>query len=129
MPINILTNPTVRINNVTVTPKPNSVSITPGFGEKSVKGVSSGGGFSDIVISEDVETRVGCIKMSFYSTGENYELYRAWKSAPNTVGNIISVTEDDFHAVMISAVVVNMMEFNIGNEESFEVEFKGTAVQ
>ena len=123
-----LFNPTVRINNIIVSPKPNSVSIVDGKGEKTVKAVSSGGGFSDIVVSGDVETRVGKIKMSFYFTDENYELLRTWKSVDDTVGSTITITEGDFHATMTGAVVINDPEKMIGVDEAFEVEFHGRPI-
>lgn len=125
MPIKLLTNPTVKINNVTVTPKANSVSVVSGKGEKTVKGISSGAGFVDVAISEDIETQVGKIKMSFYTTADNIELLRGWQSIDLNIGNIISVTEDDFHSVMVGAIVINDPEMMIGVDESFEVEFHG----
>ena len=125
MALKILTNPTVKINNVTMTPKANSVTVTSGKGEKTVKGVSAGGGFSDVAVSEDIETRVGKIKMSFYTTKDNTELLRTWQAIDLNIGNVISVTEDDFHAVMVSAIVINDPELMMGVDESFEVEFHG----
>jgi len=125
MPFKLLSNPTVMINNVTVTPKANSVSIVSGKGEKTVKGVSSGAGFVDTAVSEDIETQVGKIKMSFYTTSENIELLRAWQSMDINIGNVVSVTDEDFHAVLTGAVVTNDPEMMIGVDESFEVEFHG----
>lgn len=125
MPFKLLTNPTVMINNVNATPKANSVSIVSGKGEKTVKGVSSGAGFVDTAISEDIETQVGKIKMGFYATSENIELLRGWQSVDINIGNVVSVTEDDFHAVLTGAVVTNDPEIMIGVDESFEVEFHG----
>jgi hypothetical protein len=125
MPFKLLSNPTVMVNNVNVTPKANSVSIVSGKGEKTVKGVSSGAGFVDTAISEDIETQVGKIKMSFYATSENIELLRGWQSVDVNIGNVVSVTEDDFHAVLAGAIVINDPEIMIGVDESFEVEFHG----
>ena len=125
MGLKLLIYPTVKINNVTVTPKANSVSIASGTGEKTVKGVSSGGGFVDVAVSEDVETKIGKIKMSFYTTQENMELVRGWQSTDISIGNVISVTEDDFHAVLTGGVIINDPEMMIGVDESFEVEFHG----
>jgi hypothetical protein len=125
MPLKLLSNPTVKINNVVVMPKANSVSIASGKGEKTVKGVSSGGGFVDVAVSEDVETKVGKIKMSFPTTQENIEILRSWQSIDISIGNVVSVTEDNFHAVMVGAIVINDPEMMIGVDESFEVEFHG----
>jgi hypothetical protein len=123
-----LSNPTVRINNVNVLPKANSVTVKLGKGEKSVVGVSAGGLDSSQVVSENVETRCGEIKMSFHSTIENYENLRTWLSIDLNVGNTISVTEDDFHAVMTGGIIINDPEVPLGNEETFEVHFKGSEI-
>lgn len=128
MAIKLLTNPTVMVNNVLVMPKANSVSVVSGKGEKTVKGISSGAGFTDVVVSEDVETKVGKIKMSFYTAEDEIELLRAWQSMDLNIGNTVSVTENDYHAVLTGGVVINDPEQMIGADESFEVEFHGRPI-
>jgi hypothetical protein len=125
MTITILTNPTVRINNVTILPKANSVTITDGKGEKTVKGVSAGGGLTDIAVSADVETQIGKLKFSLYTTKGNIELLRAWQSIDLNLGNILTVSENDYNATISGGIVINDPEKMIGVDESFEVEFHG----
>ena len=123
-----LSNATVRVNNVIVAAKANSVSVNDGKGTKSVKGISAGGEFSDVVVFEDVESRVGKIKFSLYTTAYNIELLRSWQSIDLAVGNTISVTDDDYHAVLSNGVVINDPDKMIGLDQSFEVEFHGRPI-
>ena len=121
----VFSNPTVRVNNVTVGFKPNSLSFKMGKGEASVKGVSVGGGFSDIAVSENIEDRVGMVKFSLYSTEINIELLNVWKSIDIGIGNVVKIIDKNFTATMTSSVVVNDPDIGIGVDESFEVDFKG----
>lgn len=120
-----LANPTVTINNDTFLPVANSVSLMDGQGTKSVKGVSSGGGFTDIVISENVEERYSQFKFSLHTVDVNMQRKRDWRAVDDSVGVTISVTQGDFHRVIRHAILTNDPEQKFGSEESFEVEFQG----
>jgi len=124
----IFANPTVTVNNVPVVPKPNSTSIVEGKGEKTVKGVSAGAGFSDIVISEDISTKISKIKFSIPSNDVNYSLVRAWQAIDLNLGNVVTVHEDDYAAVMTGGIVINDPEKMFGVDEYFEVEFHGRPI-
>lgn len=126
----VLSNPTIRVNNVTVGFKPNSLVIRLGKGEISVKGVSIGGGLSDIAKSENIEDRVGMIKFSTYSTNVDIDLLNIWKSIDISIGNIIKVVNGngDFTATMSGAVIANDPDIPIGVDEAFEIDFQGLPI-
>lgn len=121
----VLSNPTVKINNVIVAPCPNSVTVVEGQGETTVEGISLGGGLTGVTVSENIETKVSKIKMEFPNTTENKELKRTWKSVDLNIGNTISITEDDFHIVVAGAVVKNDPEMKFSADGKIDVEFHG----
>lgn len=124
----VLSNPTIRVNNVSVGFKPNSLVIKTGKGEASVKGVSHGGGLSGIAKSENIEDRVGMVKFALYSTNEDIELFNIWKSIDISIGNIIKVVDRTFTATMPGAIIVNDPDINIGVDETFEIDFQGGVI-
>lgn len=124
----VLSNPAIRVNNLSVGFKPNSLVIKTGKGENSVKGVSEGGGNSGIAKSENVETRVGMIKFSLFSTNIDIESFNVWKSINISIGNIIKVIDENFNATMSGAIVINDPDIAMGVDESFEVEFEGGVI-
>ncbi|MGD9276251.1 MAG: hypothetical protein PVJ67_03710 [Candidatus Pacearchaeota archaeon] len=119
----VLSNPTIRIDNIVIVPKANTTMINNGFGEKKVTGISSGGGTSGIAVSEDVSTRIGKIKFALFTTPQNLEYLRTWQSVDIAVGVSISVSEGTFSVSGQNCVVINNPDANIGVDESFEVEF------
>lgn len=125
----VLANPVVRINNVIITIKPGSASFDLGKGEEKVSGVSVGGGASSVAISDDVTTRVGKMKVTVFTTGENIQRFRDWKSVPIGAGNTVSFTEDNTHIVGKNMRLVNSPDMKIGVDESFDLEFNGSPLE
>ena len=123
----VLSNPAIIVNNQAIGFKANSLSIKMGKGEKSVKGVSLGGGLSEIAVSDNIEDRVGMAKFSLYTSKENMDLFNIWKNVLNSSGNTIKITDEQngFTATLPRAVVTNDPDMNFGVDECFEVEFKG----
>ena len=124
-----LSNPTIKINNEIVTIKPNSFSFDVGKGEKKVSGVSVGAGATGVAISDDVSTRIGKMKMSFFTTPENVARFRQWKSATISEGNTITASEENFTLIGKYMQIINSPDIMIGTDESFEVEFHGLPLE
>lgn len=128
MPQIVLSNPTIRVNNIAIGFKPNSLSIKLGKGETSVKGVSVGGGLSDVAISENIEDRVSMIKFSLYSTNELIDFFNIWKNMDISFGNDIKIFDRNFNATLSQGVITNDPEIAIGVDADFEVDFKGNII-
>lgn len=125
----VLSDLAIRINNVNVGYKSNSLKFKLGTGEKSVKGVSTGPGGSDIAISENIETKVGMIQFELFSTSENEDLFKQWRARPDLIGNSIKIFDNSFTGTMARGVIVNDPDFNVGTDESVEIQFEGSPIQ
>jgi hypothetical protein len=84
-----LSDVTVVVNNETVGVIPNSVSYTEGFGEQAVRAVSIGGGKTEQVFSNDLESNYSKVKFDLPSTVDNIDLARKWKVQGNA--NVVSL--------------------------------------
>ena len=124
----VLSNPSIRVNNITAGFMPNSLTVKLGKGENSVKGVSIGGGLSDVAVSEDVEDRVAMVKFTLYTTNDNIELFNNWKTQELTIGNDIKIFDRTFNATMRNGIVINDPEIAFGVDKEFEVEFRGPMI-
>ena len=95
-----------------------SLSYDDGFAERTVINTEAG----EIVYGEDPSTRVGMIKFSVPSTGENLDSIRKFQRGLVTVK---FYDDDDFTRTMGSGVCLNGSEKSTGSDGNFEVSFEG----
>lgn len=127
MAVRALVNPTVIINNIHVQPVPNTATVTEGFGDKSVKTRSSGGGAIETVYFQNVENKTSKFKMDLYAVHDVVELHRTWQTLGNLNG--ISITDiDGYSRTLQNAAQTNDPEIPFGVDKTFTVEFEGEPV-
>ena len=124
-----LTDAAVIANNEVVGIKPNSVKFTEGFGEQSVRVMSSGGGKTEPVIANNVETNKGKFMFAIPATVDNIALARQWKSQPgrNVFQVAGSTVEGDVTRTFTQATVVNDYEVPVATEGDIELEVEGNS--
>ena len=122
-----VTNPQVVVNNVAVPVIPNSVTYTEGFGEQNQRVQSAGGGNTELVFSDDVETKISMVKFSMLNTQANIDLIRSWKANRNA--NAITITGDPrdggdaLKRTFANGALTTDYEVNLGADTEIEVEF------
>lgn len=124
-----LTDATITANNEAVGVMPNSVAYTEGLGEQVIRAVSVGGGKTEQVFANNLETSFSMLKFSLPSTVDNIKLARSWKTAGNqNVFQIAGTTsEGDMTRTFSGAAVVNDYEVPIGTEADIELEIRSNA--
>lgn len=90
MATEIISTPTVTINNETIMIVPNSFQYTLGRGEQSIKTQSAGGGSVETVYADNAETRFSKFKFKMRPTVDNLSKPLTWKNNRNT--NAVRVT-------------------------------------
>ncbi len=123
MPIQV-SDAAVIANDEVVMIVPNTLVYTEGFGEYKVRGMSIGGGKTEQVFSEDLESAMSKINFELPTTIENIKLARQWKALKNqNVFQIAGSTPDgNVTKVFTQAAVVNDPEIGIGTETSIPIE-------
>ena len=120
-----ITDATVIVNNETVGVIPNSVMYTEGLGEQKQRAVSIGGGKTEQVFSNDLETNFSLISFDLPSTVENIKLARTWKVNGNA--NVVQVTAQNADGNVIrtftGAALTANYEVGIGVDANIPIEF------
>ena len=119
----VLSDPTVLINNEVVAIVPNSLKFKLGRGESKVLPQSSGNGEIETVYSENVETKIGEVKLELRVTAKNIEVVEALKL--NKSYNGISITEDDFNLTYNNMAMMNDPEIPATSDGKIELHFEG----
>jgi len=121
-----ISDPGVQVNNVAVGIVPNTLEFTEGFGEQNVKVQSAGGGILQQVFENNVETNIGMVKFSLFSTIDNIEQARQWKANGNK--NVVTVTAvadgKTFTRTFTNAAIVNDFPVQLQADGVIELEFK-----
>ena len=123
----IIYDPQVRINNDTIATVPNTIRMITGKGESLVKPQSSGNGQTTPVYSEDVETKIGKIFMSVYSTKEMIDKMISFKD--NRADNYLLLNSNQGQFVLKNAALITDPELTLGNDGQAELEFHGSPIQ
>lgn len=127
-----LADPSIVVNNEPVSIVPNSVAYDEGLGEQTMRAASTGGGGTEQVFANNVETNFGMVKFALYNDIASIELARSWKTNRNQ--NVVTMTgkTPDGQSITRSftqAAILNNYEVALGSDTSFELEFKSnTAV-
>lgn len=126
--VQALANPSVRINNVTVSIVPNSFVPNLGLGEINTRSASAGGNSVEPVHTVNAETKISTWTFEVYPTPDNIKSIAEWK---NNVGrNAISAIEDlgDDGALTLSlttASLINDPDLNLSSDGTISLEWKG----
>lgn len=128
MSARIITDPEVRVNNETYQLVPNSLTMVRGLGESEVKAQSIGNGQVENIFAENVETKVGKIKFSLYTTDFNIDT-KIPQLKENRNRNTVSLADEDFTVVMKNAALVSDPEHVFSNDGQVELEFMGEIVR
>jgi hypothetical protein len=119
----------VIVNNEAVGVMPNSLMFTEGLGEQKVRAVSIGGGRTEQVYANDLETNFSRVKFSIPTTPENIALARIWKANRNQ--NVVQIAgstiDGDVTRTFTGAALVKDYEVNIATEADIEIEFQANA--
>ncbi len=121
-------NPTVRINDDTVSIVPNTVTSKGGTGETNVRSASAGGESAETVHTSNAETKIGEVMFSVYPTPAIEQQIKGWKA--NIGQNTISLVEsfaDGTNAseTMRVASLINDPEKQKSSDGVIALEWKG----
>jgi hypothetical protein len=120
-----LSDVTVVVNNETVGVIPNSVSYTEGFGEQAVRAVSIGGGKTEQVFANDLESNYSKVSFDLPSTVDNIDLARKWKVQGNA--NVVSLQAQNADGNIVrtftGAAVTADYDVEMGVDSNIAIEF------
>jgi len=121
--VNALADVYLTINNLATMYSPNSLSFNDGRGERVVRTQTIGGGMSEIVVSDNIETHYGKVKFQMRNDLENIEKALAWRD--NGSGNVVVLTNrtGTFNLTFKQAIIVNNPDYELSSEGNFEIEF------
>jgi len=126
---NALSNPTIQVNDQTISILPNTLTFKNGAGDVNVRAQSSGGGGSSAVITENAETKISMVKFSLVLTDVNRDFINQWQEKRYTGGNSIRFSErgSNIPESFTNMHVTTDPEKSVGADGSVEVEFMGDA--
>lgn len=114
------------VNNVVVPYVPNTLKFSEGKGEYNQRAAVVGSGSTEVVFSENAESKLSMINFELYPTPENIDLAREWKSAK--FSNVVEYIADGVQRTMTSAAIVNDYEVESGGDTTISLEWKGDPV-
>lgn len=123
-----LSNPAVRINDVTVAIVPNTFNPTLGGGEINVRAATAGGNSIDTVHTSNAETKISTWMFEIYSTPDNIKSIQEWQRniGVNTVAAVETLGDGSSLSLSLtSASLVNDPELNLTADGTISLEFKG----
>lgn len=126
---NALSNPTIQVNDDTISIVPNSLSYKRGKGDVNVRAQSSGGGGSSTVVTENAETKVSMVKFSLFLTDANRSLIDTWQENRYNGGNTIRFSErgSTIPLSFSNMHVTTDPDYSVGADGSVEIELMGDA--
>jgi hypothetical protein len=123
-----LTDATVVVNNDTIAVLTNSITFTEGLGEQKMRVVSLGGGATEQIYSNDLETNFSTVSFDLPSTSGpdgNIEKAKIWKANGNA--NVVQVAGENADGSIVrtftGAAVTANYEVNIGVDATISIEF------
>jgi len=116
-------NPTIVINNIAISVRPNSVKFTDGKGEQSMRVQSSGGGNTETVLSKNVESNMSKLMFEMINTATNIELARGWKNNGNT--NAATLTGEGLSRSFNNMSILNDYEVDLASDGVIAIEMTG----
>ena len=121
-----ITDATVVVNNDTIGVITGSVKFTEGRGEQKIRVVSIGGGKTDQVYSNDLETNFSKVSFELPSTVDNIASALTWKDNGNE--NVVQITgenkDGELIRVFTGAALVGDYEVDLGTDGNLTIEFQ-----
>ncbi len=117
-----LSNPTIEINDETISIIPNSLSYKPGLGDKDAKAQSAGGNAISVVVTENAETKISMVKFKMFNTTFNLNLVKDWNVLYEST---IRISEADITESFRDMIMTTEPERMIGADGELEIEWKG----
>ncbi len=118
---------TVIVNNEVVGVEPNSVKWKDGLGESKVRTMSVGGGKTEQVFAQDLESHIGEVTFELAVTIDHAKLVRGWKIKRNTnVVQLIGKNPDgQIQKTFTQSALTSEPEFEAAAESTVECVFMG----
>lgn len=122
--VNILSTPTIMIDNIAYNIIPNSFKFTEGLGEQMVRTQSSGGGQVAVVVARNVETNKSKISFSLEPTQVNIEQIKAVKASLDL--HVITAFDNriGFTRTFQQAVCTKDYDVALGADTPMDLEFE-----
>lgn len=121
-----LANALVTVNNDPVAIIPNSLMYTEGLGEQTIRAASTGGGQTEQIYADDIESNFSTINFDIPATVENIARAREWKTNKNQ--NVVqimgSTPEGNVTRTFTQAAFLNNYEVALGSDTNISIEFK-----
>ena len=124
-----LSNPTVEVNDDTITILPNSLTYKEGQGDVNVRPESAGGNSIEVVVTDNAETKKSMCKFKFSNTDTHLNQVKEWLAARTNGGVTISLSEDGIQVAFRSMILITEPERSVGADGEIEVEFEGPPVE
>lgn len=121
--VTAIANVYIYINNLPRAYVANSLSFKDGRGERIVRTQALGGGASEIIVSDNVETHYGSVKFQMRNDLENIENALIWRDRLNNNVVVLADRFGDFSLTFKEATIINDVEYEIAAEGNFELEF------
>ena len=124
-----LSNPTVEVDDDTISIIPNSLSYKEGQGDRNVKAESAGGNAITPIVTINAETKISMCKWKLSNTEEHLNQVKAWIAASEDGGVTISLSEGDIQVAFREMILTTEPERAIGADGELEVDFQGPPVE
>lgn len=121
-----LSNPSIEINDVSISIKPNSVMFKDGKGNKTVRAASAGGDSITLVVTDDATTKISSLSFVLFNTEQNVGYKRQWQGLAD--GATARLVDGGFNTVFREMHVTDDPEVALGAEGEMTVAFKGLPV-
>jgi hypothetical protein len=118
-----LANPTIIVDDETVSFKASSLSYKEGLGDAKVRTQQSGNGVTTVV-TVDSETKISMVKFTMILTQDSDSLTRSWAAKRETGGCTIEFF-DGMRKSFVEMILITDPEKMTGAEGEVEVEFNG----
>jgi len=120
-----LSNLQLEIDDNHIAYTPDSLSFINGKGEYNVRSMAAGGGAVEIVVTENVATKISDVKFSSDTTDYIVEVSRGWKELRSLHAIRIFDPDGEFSAVFIGMTLVPDPEYKVSQDGTVDFEFKG----
>jgi len=127
----IISDPQVTVNDELWDIVGNSLSYQNGRGERSVKAAGTGGGKAQLIISENVETKVATLKFAVPSDADSID--RVDQAEVRLNNNVVRVSGTDpqgnsVRKVFTNAIITNNPETNLAQDGQIDTEWASDSV-
>lgn len=126
-----IANPTIRVNDETISIVPNSVNVIGGYGETNIRAASAGGSEIETIHTVNAESKIGSVTFEIYNTPEYISKIAGWKNAvgSNTIQVIGNLADGSaFSQSFRTMSLMNDPEQALSADGTTSLEWKGNPV-